>query len=101
MYTSELAFTSDVEMSESVSHITIEMKNNVSYSTTTAAVPSTVTGLQQTTGTGASDDLEYEDIVSTAHSRRPHNLDTQRRNEVASNTDEYEEYKEYVAYMIS
>ena len=67
MYTSELAFISDVEMYESVSHITIDVKNNVSYSTTTAAVPSTVTGLQETTGTGTSDEEEYEEIVSMAH----------------------------------
>ena len=71
------------------------MKNNVSYTTTALAVAFTVTGLEQTTRNGASND-EHDEIVSTAHSRIPTNLDTPRHDDVASNTDEYEEYKEYI-----
>ena len=97
----ELASISDVEIYESVSHVTIDVKNNVSYSTTASAIPSTVTGLPLTTGTGDSDAEEYDDIVSTAHLRRPSIMDTQRLDEVAGNTDEYEEYEEYVSHMLS
>ena len=84
-----------------MSHITADVKYSVSYSTTTLALPSTATGLQQTTGTGGNGDVDYDDIVSNAHSRRPPNLYTQRHAEVAINTDEYEEYEGmYISYVI-
>ena len=78
-------------MDESVFRDPIDVKYNASYATTLATVSSTVTDLQQTTGTGASNDVQYDAIAPAPPSRWQPSVDAQIFNKVDENTEEYAE----------
>ena len=90
-------------MNESVFHHPASMECNPSYATPAAVVPSTVTDLQQDTEACGSDEEQYDNILSgpAAHWRRVPYVNAPTNDAAAPNTEDHEEYEEYLPYMLS